>query len=1252
LAAVSRFPVLIHAPLYAALRRLPAQVRSRFRHRVERLGAGEWGGGTRVKKLRGCAKPVFEARQDAGDRILFTLAHTAARDAAGTLPPHLQVWDLVTHDRVSRRAARINPSAEAEFLDFEEVESEPIDRPPAHPAASFADVPPETGPEAGLLEFVAATDGLRPRVREEVVGGVRWYVLPDRLVVDEARWQELMDRGGDELELKLTGEQYRVVRTPGPVLLSGSAGSGKTTIAVHRLAAAACGPGRPCTLYVTYSRWLLDHARRLFLDLLACRGDDPEVPPAFLTIHDLYRTIVAGAGGAAPDRIVEYPEFVRWYRDAFRREDAALAWEEIRSIVKGASLDPARPLLARDEYEALGRKRAPLFAGERPRLHLVARRWQERLEAAGLVDEIDLCRLALARVPAAGLYDHVLCDEAQDLAEIQVELLLRLHRGPAFAGLVLAGDPQQVINPSGFRWAEVRSRIRDRFLDRGRAVPELHVLTRNFRSVRGLVELANEVLAFKRDRIGRSDGDQPEESVVAGAVPILVAGDEADLVEAVRGFGPRCAVVAGSAEVRERLQVSLDTTRVFTVPEAKGLEFDAAILWGVLAGDPGPWHRLLDPALDLREDPGGRRALHHLYVAVTRARRHLAVYEPAGAPPLWASERFAGRLDPESPASLARLFVRSAPPEDWVREGEYFRERGRHRQAAECFRRAGDLRREAESLALHHEAAGEFAAAAQRWLVLENTARAAQCLERALDYAAAAHEWARAGQLDRAARCRARAAEASGRWSDAAGAWEELGAWDEAARCWANLGIKARQTRCLARAAEQGGRHALAAQRWAEVDEWERAAAAWCAAGREGDARQAEARGHEVAGRWEHAARAWDAAGDASRALRCRAEAAEGSGRWEAAARAWEQASDFAAAMRAWQRAGKLEEGRRCAARRDLVDGRFVRAAEALEDLGDFAAAADTWAKAAAARQQPSTPRPLPLPRSATRAWCEGGKPARLARTQAAAPGRLASRRQARGRARPARLSEAEVRGLACSARAAEDAGRFDDAASAWRALGDHEQVLRCRVTHLERAGEAAPAAQLLMSKHRYQAAADRWRRAGDAGAAARCEALQHERHGRLEDAIALWASLGERDQEARCRGHLHLHRGEYDEAARHYERAGAAGAQLAATARRLASAVRRVPAPREGARGAARRPAPSTADQGALFPPPAREPAAAPAETILNVVRRHPGLTCEGVAAVARLTTEQVRPILAALTAGGRLVKTGRTRGTRYSPA
>ncbi|MBI4161762.1 MAG: DEAD/DEAH box helicase, partial [Acidobacteria bacterium] len=740
------FQVLVHASLYASLRRLPGERRDRFRRLVDRLRAGRWDGGARVKKLQGVGKPVFEARPDDRDRILFTLSRSASPDRADWLETYLQIWDLVHHDRVEGRAARLNLSAEAEFLDYREVESESITEPPPHPTASFGEVPPATpGGRAGVVDLMLPPDDWRPAEREEVAGCVRWYLVPDRWLTRDEDWQALMDGGAEELELKLTAEQYAVVRAPGPVLLSGSAGSGKTTIAVHRLAAAASGPDAGRTLYLTYSPWLLDYARRLFRDLLLCRGGPTRGGVEFLTVDDLYRALVACRGGKAPAGTAGFGEFSSWHRRAVGEGDAALAWEEIRSIVKGACLDPGRAMLHRGEYEALGRKRAPLFESRREGLYRVARRWQKHLEETGRLDEIDLCRMALAQVGPGDAYDHIVCDEAQDLAEIQVDLLLRLQRGRNLQGLFLAGDPQQVINPSGFRWAEVRTAIRRRFLDSGRPTPALHALTRNFRSVRGLVDLANEVLALKRERTGRSDGDEAEESMVAGAAPIRVVGKEADLIRAAAGFGPRCAVVAGSGAVRDRLVRELDTTRIFLVPEVKGLEFDVVILWGFLAANPDPWRRLLDPALDLREDPQCRRALHHLYVAVTRARRHLAVYEPDDAPWFWTSARFRGKIDPESPDLLGRLFARSADPADWLREGEYFLVRGRHRQAAECFRRGNDPSREAECLALHHESAGEPGEAAGMWLSLGRWNRTAQCLETAGRFQEAARLWSQAG---------------------------------------------------------------------------------------------------------------------------------------------------------------------------------------------------------------------------------------------------------------------------------------------------------------------------------------------------------------------------------------------------------------------------------------------------------------------------------------------------------------------------
>jgi len=1280
----ARFDVLIHAPLYSALRALAPEARARFRRLVDRLRTGRWGGGTRVKKLRGTAKPVFEARQDAGDRVLFTLANTAARDASAALTPHLMLWDLVHHDRVTGRARRVNPSAEAEFLDFEELEAEGIDEPPPHPAAAFDEIrSAEVGGQAGVVELMLDPDEAGPRAREEITGGVRWYVVPERLLADEQQWQALMDSGGDELELKLTAEQYAVVRLPGPVLLSGSAGSGKTTIAVHRLAA-AMGTGESVrAIYLTYSVWLRDHARRLYQDLLACRGERRVSAPDFLTFHELYERLIARAGGAAPGPLVDYPEFARWYETQFRRADTALAWEEIRGIVKGANLDTSRALLPREDYEALGRKRAPAFAAERARLHQVARRWQEHLEIGRRLDEIDLCRLALAAVPAGGLCHHLVCDEAQDLAEIQVELLLRLVPGRWLDGLLLAGDPQQVINPSGFRWAEARSRIRDRFVDRGRPAPDLTMLTRNFRSVRGLVDLANEVLAFKRDRTGRSEGDETERSEVAGGAPILVVGDEDTLADAIRGFGPRCAVVAGSPDIRDRLQAALGTTRVFTVPEAKGLEFDVAILWGVVAAAPDPWWKLLDSSQTLREDPGSRRALHHLYVAVTRARRHLAVYEPAGAPPLWAAERFAARLDPEPPSSLTRLFIRSAEPSEWNREAEYFLERGRYRQASECFRRAGDARREAESLARHHETAGEPALAAACWRSLGAAAEAARCFETAGQWADAAAEWAHAGDETSARRCGARATEAARRWADAADLWEALGAWEDGARCWANAGQRRRQIRCLALAADTAGRPAEAARLWEEIDEWERSVAAWRGAGREREAWSAEARRLEAARSWEAAATAWDNAGDPKRALWCKSDAAEAAGQWEDAARGWEQLREYASAIKAWQKAGQTAQSQRCAARLHLAEGRFARAAEAFEDLGDFAGAADAWTRAESAGQQPLTPRALPLPDAAKRPWGEGGKAARLARP--AAPARAGRRRPGRP---SAAMPAATQRALVCALRAAEDARRFEDAAAAWKKLGDPEQVLRCRVAHLDGAANAADAARLLQSRDRYRDAAVRWRHASDDRAAARCEALHEERHGDLLAAAEAWKSLGDSVRAARCRGSHWFRESEYEESARHYDEA--ADPDMAVLARVLAAkmkldydaAARAVKESgirdldrtllgnrkewmlqaqalvaareRDRARTAARGTGGVQRERG-LERERVPSEGAAPtdlARPLLDTVNRTPGLTCEDIARALGTTSALVKPYLAAFREGGQLRTIGRARGTRYYPA
>ena len=376
--STARFPVLLHPDLYQRLRQCGRIARAAVWKALSRLREGLWGGGTRVKRLRGMSRPVYEARVDSGDRLLFTMARAPLRDEPERSAPHLQVWDWVGHDD-AERSARRNRSPEAEFLELETVEQCDNDEPPPHPGATFAEVGEETSEP--LLQFLLPPEELDVAPEE---AAIKWYLVEPGALADEEEFQRLFDQGGDELELKLSREQYRILASPGPLLLAGSAGSGKTTIAVHRLAAAPSS-----ALYLSYSSALVEHARRLSSDLAAARGTGAGRQPDFFTFADLYRSL---AKEPPPPDLPEMTEplFREWFRRSGRPLDPALVWEELRSILKGSCLALDRPMLHEAAYYELGKKRAPLFVEERPEIWRIAQRYQQWLNEEGRYDRIDL----------------------------------------------------------------------------------------------------------------------------------------------------------------------------------------------------------------------------------------------------------------------------------------------------------------------------------------------------------------------------------------------------------------------------------------------------------------------------------------------------------------------------------------------------------------------------------------------------------------------------------------------------------------------------------------------------------------------------------------------------------------------------------------------------------------------------------------------------------------------------------------------
>ena len=901
------YTLLLHDTVRAHVVSLDARGKQRLREKLEYLQEGLWDAGVRVKKLKGSGSAVFEARLSRGDRILFTLGEPPAGNGNGVGTTRIYVWGVVKHDDVSAAAERRIVPANAPFLDFEPAVVEELPEFVADDLGGDYFSPaldqPIAAPSAG-----APTDA----------GPQRW------LVVDEEEWRRLLAaHQGDHLDLYLflTREQARLVHSEPPLLLSGTAGSGKTTIAVyfllrHRVrqlaaapdaasaaagtadsgrgalpAAGARGGGAERALFLTCSPHLKRFSQRIYRGLVkATELEDAAQAVRFATLGELLGEIMGRAGRpewqAPPAGLAEFHAIFRNHPGA-ARYDAELVWEEIRSIIKGAKppvsrrrfaelaarfaaaqatqrernelaeyvvrlgnlesgakLDGARarktgfgslqefaaslrdgatvrrdeqlfllqaalrllerqssrldqPLLSLREYEGLGHKRAPNFPFDRRDIHRIAEYYQERLEAAARFDEIDQTRAALQyleRHDDQFRYDLVVCDEVQDFTDMQLALLFRLAGDPRRT--VLTGDPKQIINPSGFRWEEVRAR----YYERGLQVPEVINLSINFRSVGNIVSLANSLLLLKRSLVGLASGEITERWTFRGRPPLLVEGlAEHELLATVRRGGAGQVVLVRTERERDRLRKALQSELVFTVGEAKGLEFDSILLWRFpeAEGAPAIWRRIAaDQVRGAADTPHVRHELNLLYVAVTRARNTLVIWDGEQVSPIWGLETLADQVYRSADgAAVDTLWRRVSTPAEWQAQGDYFMEREHFAAAEECYRNAQAVVEEELARAHRLEREGDHQAAAGLFIRHGRVARAAEGLERAGAHLEAARTWRRAGNEMRGVACEAKHYEAVGDHAAAATRWQQLGVEEEMLRNWE----RGREFRKLAR---------------------------------------------------------------------------------------------------------------------------------------------------------------------------------------------------------------------------------------------------------------------------------------------------------------------------------------------------------------------------------------------------------------------------------------------------------------------
>jgi hypothetical protein len=503
---------------------------------------------------------------------------------------------------------------------------------------TFFDVAAHLPAEAAEALLQYATAGMLPVSAPASVADP--YAHPDaqrriRLVVDEEELRQALEYPWERWGVFLHPSQRAVVerRFAGPARVSGSAGTGKTVVALHRTVALARKNPQARLLLTTFSEPL---ARSLSAKLAVLAPETGGIVPRitvtdwhgaadelFQLMHgrrpriastDLLRTVIAKAAEAAG---------VKGFTPRF-------LLSEWTNVVDAWGIDGP------EHYASVPRlgRRSPLGPRQRERLWSVFGPVAATLREQGVFTRCGVCREVAGHYAGRERkpFDHIVVDEAQDLGPAELSFLAAIAP-PGEDALFFAGDIGQRIFQHPFSWKALGIEVRGRS-------STLKVCYRTSRQIRSVADRL--LPGALRDPDGNEEERAGTISVFDGPTPVIaVLADAAEEIERVAGF-LRSAVADGidpgeiglfvrSPEVIGRARAAseasghADRVAVSVMHLAKGLEFRAV---AVMACDQDvlPLEARIAEAADEGElDDIYETERQLLYVACTRARDRLLV---------------------------------------------------------------------------------------------------------------------------------------------------------------------------------------------------------------------------------------------------------------------------------------------------------------------------------------------------------------------------------------------------------------------------------------------------------------------------------------------------------------------------------------------------------------------------------------------------------------------------------------------------
>lgn len=620
------------------------------------------------------------------------------------------------------------------------------------------------------------------------------------------KWLET-EKEGTTANLAMSGEEmdilYRLTGGEMPFFINGPAGSGKSTI-LHYLFVHFWKhkidnnlPGD--LLFITLSETLLSKAKAVVKEILnlelSCLPDtkhglqeEERLESSFCAFREILRKIIGPDVATAypPGREIDFEAFKElfhppkdkprfdtrfYYLGKHHKEiSAELCWHIIRSYIKGYSADGQ---MTPEQFGQLRQQGVFVSQEDYRTVYEEVWPWYDRLTASGRSaadrywDQQDLARKVLNNLIVSpvtswpeGLRNvaAIFCDEAQDFTGVELNIVQRLSmltrydlKYQRMMPFAFAGDPMQSLNPSGFRWEDLRASMYRNLVQEKNSncqvwIESLHL---NYRSPKEITYLANQIQLVRGYIFRESMRAQTPQSSDAGTPPMLYLFDKEKtrlspeelkhlsgsiiLLPCSAGHEDK---LIGNYPILKQIKDNDPNQQFMSVMTAKGLDIQKVIVFAF-------GEKLFPQKLDLNasEDIARAYAFNQVYVAVTRATSQLMIMEThSGYEHLWkvldedetrvkclADAAISDERRAEWKTNLSQLKLRQSGMSGFVdmnddqirKQAEDFEAGARDTQDSELmsraelwYRQAGDNDKALYCRALSNKYKGDFEAAA------------------------------------------------------------------------------------------------------------------------------------------------------------------------------------------------------------------------------------------------------------------------------------------------------------------------------------------------------------------------------------------------------------------------------------------------------------------------------------------------------------------------------------------------------------